>query len=240
MTWNVLHRVHAENYSEPMVALWPDETARVKAISALVLKAITEDACDVVLLQEVSGDVLNEVRHRLPSSMGVSSHQVPRVPAFKRPSRTMMVDASEHVVVIADAGLTSLRAVTAQDDAGKGSIAAQLRRGVIAVSTHVSWGTKGTAQLTTLRELMAELPGTVLIGGDFNAERHEVMRCLGEGLQVSELVRSATRLNPGGHGSTIDHLIARGGTWSEVSVTEQHGLSDHLPLIATLTVSEGA
>ncbi len=236
MTWNVLHRVHAENYCEPMVTLWPDETARVQAVAALVLKAIAQDLCEVVLLQEVSGDVLEEVRRRLPPSLIVCSHQVPRVPAFKTPSSTMLGDASEHVVVIAGAGLTSWRAVTAADDAGKGLIAVQLRPGVIAVSTHVSFGAKGTAQLQTLRELMAEMPGTVLIGGDFNAERQEVVLGLGERLEVTELASAATRLNPDGEGSTIDHLIARGGTWSGVSVLEHHGLSDHLPLVATLTI----
>lgn len=239
MTWNVLHRVHAENYNEPTVTVWPDESARVKAIAALVLKAVTADACDLVLLQEVSGDVLAELRRRLPSTLKICSHQVPRHPTFKRPSQTVLLDASEHVVVIGPTSLTPVRAQTAVDDSGKGLLAVQVTEGLFAISTHVSWGEKGVGQLQVLQALLQTLTGTVIIGGDFNTERTTVSAQLGENLTVTELAADSprTRSNPDGEGSDIDHLVCRGATWSDVHVVDHHGLSDHHPLLATLQLA---
>ena len=236
MTWNVLHRVHAENYREPVVTRWPEESARVKAVTALVLKAVTADRCELVLLQEVSGDVLNELHHRLPHSVKICSHQVPRVPKLKVPATLSLYDASEHVVIIGPAQLEVLHAQTAADDAGKGLIAARVAEGLVAISTHVSWGSKGTAQLKVLQELMASLPGTVVVGGDFNAERGQVTHGLGDGYVVTELGAGSrrTRQSPDGEGSDIDHLLCRGGAWVDAHVTDAHELSDHSPLVATL------
>ena len=58
LTWNVLHRVHAERHSEPAIERWPDEQGRVRGITALIARALTVEGFDVALLQEVSGDVL--------------------------------------------------------------------------------------------------------------------------------------------------------------------------------------
>ncbi len=239
MTWNVLHRVHAENYNEPTVTVWPDESARVNAITALVHKAVTAEACDLVLLQEVSGDVLNELRRRLPQDVKVCSHQVPRHPTFKKPTQTVLTDASEHVVVIGPLSLTPIRAQTAADDSGKGLLAVQVTQGVFAISTHVSWGKKGVAQLQALQGLLKSLTGTVVIGGDFNAERSVVSAQLGENLTVTELAADSprTRSNPDGEGADIDHLVCRGAVWNDVHVVAHHGLSDHHPLIATLALA---
>ena len=41
-TWNVLHRVHAENFDEGVVAPHPDEAARVASIAALAQEALTD------------------------------------------------------------------------------------------------------------------------------------------------------------------------------------------------------
>ena len=236
MTWNVLHRVHAENYREPAVTAWPDESARVKAVAALVLKAVTADACELVLLQEVSGDVLNELRHRLPPNLKICSHQVPRLPKLKVKTATSLFDASEHLVVIGPPTLQTQRAMTAAGDEGKGLIAARVNEGLVAISTHVSWGSKGAAQLQVLQQVMAELPGTVVLGGDFNAERDEVSRGLGDGYTVTELAADSrrTRQSPDGEGADIDHLLCRGARWTDAHVVDHHGLSDHSPLIATL------
>lgn len=235
MTWNVLHRVHAENYREPAVTQWPDESARVKAVSALVLKAVTADGCDLVLLQEVSGDVLNELRHRLPPELKICSHQVPRMPKLKVDTKASLYDSSEHVVVIGPGTLQTVRAQTAADDGGKGFIAARVNEGLVAISTHVSWGSKGLAQLGALHQVISALPGTVVLGGDFNADRDEVTRGLGDGYVVAEAPAGSrrTRQSPDGEGADIDHLLVRGARWSDAQVAEHHGLSDHSPLIAT-------
>jgi len=241
MTWNVLHRVHAENYSEPTVALWPDEAARVQAVVQQVCAAVSEQGCELVLLQEASGEVVVALRRCLPGSMSVHTHQVARMPQLKVKSTTSLSDASEHVVVIAPGGSQPLRRQTALDDAGKGLLAVQVSEGLVAISTHVSWGQKGVGQMRALQELMKTLPGVVIVGGDFNTERGEVTAHLGPDLLVTQLTADSprTRQNPDGQGSDIDHLVCRGAKWSDVHVVVHPGLSDHHPLFATLQLGEG-
>jgi hypothetical protein len=58
-TWNVLHRVHAENWAEPAIEAHPDERARVEAIATRVERMLLVDrTIDAIGLQEVSGDQL--------------------------------------------------------------------------------------------------------------------------------------------------------------------------------------
>ncbi len=236
MTWNVLHRVHAENYREPAVTLWPDEAERVEAVARFVLEAILKHECQLVLMQEVSGDVLTAIRAQLPSAMTALSHQVPRMPKLKNRGLTSLTDPSEHVAVIGPATMTMLRGQTAPNDSGKGLVAVQADEGLVAISMHVSWGSKSAGQLQVLQALMNELPGEVVVGGDFNAERTEVLSGLGAQWVVAQLDAASprTRQNPEGEGADIDHLIARSGTWADVHVLENRGLSDHSPLLATL------
>ncbi|MFI5777595.1 hypothetical protein [Nocardia sp. NPDC051570] len=37
-TWNVLHRVHAENWYDEVSQRWPDESARIAAVTTRVLE----------------------------------------------------------------------------------------------------------------------------------------------------------------------------------------------------------
>ena len=78
-TWNVLHRIHAVNWREPVVVLQPDEPARIAEITRRI---VALDA-DVVCLQEVSGDQLAALVLALPAAT-ILSHRYPRVPRLFR------------------------------------------------------------------------------------------------------------------------------------------------------------
>ena len=162
LTWNVLHRVHAETHTEPCILRWPEEGARVKAIAAKVFHALTVDGFEVALLQEVSGDQLAALRAQLPG-WSVLNHLYPRVPRQKGSS---LRDHSEHLVVVAPQGANIVRAHTFENDPGKGFLMASVRGGLEVMSTHVSWGPKGVPQLTVLARLLHEANDPVCLGGD--------------------------------------------------------------------------
>src|SRR4051812_35857389 len=143
-TWNVLHRVHAENYGEEVAARWPDESRRIAAVTAK-LAARGED---VIALQEVSGDQLASLRAALPGSM-VHALRYPRVPAIRRGERRLR-DVTEHLVVLARGRTVAGQAF--DGDPGKGFIAVRTDAALV-VSTHVGFGAAGTAQLARLAEV---------------------------------------------------------------------------------------
>lgn len=58
VTWNVLHRIHAENWREAVPDRFPIEAERLDRISQRVAGVLREDDDAVVCLQEVSGDQL--------------------------------------------------------------------------------------------------------------------------------------------------------------------------------------
>lgn len=223
LTWNVLHRVHAETHGEPAVERWPDEAGRTRAIIELLQRV----AADVVLLQEVSGDVLAAVRGAFPH---VASHRFPRVPRPKRP--TSVTDMSEHLVVIAGPGSTVWRAQTASNDPGKGLLAVQ-QGGAVFVSTHVSWGEKREPQLEALARVVREQVSPLVIGGDFNVEASVVSAALG--LQNVPLAPGSAKTRVGREGGgDIDHLFVRGLRGAMAQVLEHDVLSDHAPVLLEL------
>ncbi|MBL8937213.1 MAG: endonuclease/exonuclease/phosphatase family protein [Archangium sp.] len=221
LTWNVLHRVHAETHGEPAVERWPDEPSRTRAL----LDTLSRTRADVVLLQEVSGDVLAALRGAFTS---VTSHRFPRMPRPKRPT-TAVTDASEHLVIGSTAAVTVWRAQTAVNDPGKGLLAVE-QGGVLFVSTHVSWGEKRAPQLEALARVVREHTGPLVIGGDFNVEASVV--CSALGLRNVALAPGSAKTRVGREGGgDIDHLFVRGLEVSAAQVLEHDLLSDHAPVV---------
>jgi hypothetical protein len=68
-TWNVLHRIHAENWGEDVLERWPDESERIAAITA----RLTRRTEQVIALQEVSGDK-GALAVRTADALFVSTH----------------------------------------------------------------------------------------------------------------------------------------------------------------------
>jgi len=79
-TWNVPHRIHLENWSEPLILRSPDEAARLKAIVDW-LRARFAAGLDVACLPEVSGDRVARLRAGLAGTVTLQSFTDPRVPA---------------------------------------------------------------------------------------------------------------------------------------------------------------
>ncbi len=224
LSWNVLHRVHAENYGEPSIVRWADETARVTGIIDL----LRETRCDVALLQEVSGDVLAALRAAFPH---VLSHEYPRVPRQKRPAKTID-DTKEHLVVLAPTGSKVSRAQTFPNDPGKGLLRVEVSPGLFVISTHVSWGPKAAPQWPLLAQALTDVDGVVCLGGDFNTGGDEVSRALGPEVQRGLVGEGALTTRAGGE--NIDFLFVRGASLSEVQVLPHGDLSDHRPIVTSL------
>lgn len=230
-TWNLLHRVHAENWLEPPPCGLA-ETERVEAIAARV-DGFLADA-HAVCLQEVSGDQLAALRVRLGARAHLTSACYPRLPKAKpeRPPHGL-VDLSEHLVVVTTEAAERVAEQVAPNDPGKGFLAVRTSRGVI-VSTHVTWSDKGTSQLAALAAF-ARVHEVAVIGGDFNTTADVVMRALGEGFAMAAPPAGRwTRPHPAHpeKSQNIDHLVGRGIDPLESAVEDGGGLSDHNPVWA--------
>ena len=226
-TWNVLHRVHAETYGEPAITQWPDEARRVREVVSRCRQLLGTDG--VGLLQETSGDLVTALTHALPGC-AVHGHRLPRVPRVKQ---TKLVDPTELLVVIAPKGSTVRRASTFESDPGKGFLAVE-SAGVTFVSTHLSFGEKGTAQLEALRDALTSIPGPLVLGGDFNAELSRVTPHLAPLQPVALANDSMATREVGDERLFIDHLFGRGVRLDHARAVEHPGLSDHRPVVTTL------
>jgi endonuclease/exonuclease/phosphatase family metal-dependent hydrolase len=232
LTWNVLHRVHAENHGEPAIRHWPDEAARVTAQVAL-LQALVSRGLTLALLQEVSGELLQQLRRGFPDH-AVLDHRHARTPRARGPTRA--ADPSEHLVVIAPQGAVVVHAGAAPQDLGKGFLAVQVGAWR-AISAHVSFGEAATAQLAALRDFIGREPGPLVVGGDFNTDRRTVEAALGLTALRPEAGSAPTRPSPEG-GQDIDHLLIRGPqAWasdaSSLRVLAHPNLSDHAPAVSS-------
>lgn len=230
ITWNVLHRVHAVNWKEPQIEAFPDEGARCAAIAALVAGWLKEGVA-AVCLQEVSGDQLAALRHAV--DVTIFAHRYPRLPRVRGEGGPVLDDASEHLVTLAS-DAQAVASHTFVQDPGKGLVVVAIAETLL-VNTHVSFGTKGEPQLTTLIEAVAAADHAVIVG-DFNTPAAAVQSAFGPSFAVSALsapTRVATAEHPG---CTIDHVVVRGGALTTVSVLENGGLSDHSPVRAEIAL----
>lgn len=236
VTWNVLHRVHGENWSEPVLAGHPDEAARTRAIAATVARWI-DDGVDAALLQEASGDVVAAVREAVGDDVAVLVHVYPRVPRPRVPIADggTPLDPGEHLVIVAR-GAALVESATFDDDPGKGWLAARLPSGIVAFCTHISYGARRRGQLARVASSAAR-KGQALVAGDFNAPAGAVLEGLGlQGARASELEGAGfTRVAAGTQpGKVIDHVVAIGGAIEGATILDGASLSDHLPVAATV------
>jgi endonuclease/exonuclease/phosphatase family metal-dependent hydrolase len=231
-TWNVLHRVHAENWSEDTPGHWPAESERIAAITA----RLAERAEQVVALQEVSGDQLASLRRALPDRT-IHALRYPRVPR-PRNGTCPLDDPSEHLVLLVNGPAQQVAAEAFDDDPGKGLLAVQTGRALV-VATHVSFGERQAGQLARLAEVAATSTGPVVLLGDFNSDRVAVAAGLGPGFTVADLPPDALPTRPRSSGiksQDIDHVVVRGGGVSGAMVEDAGGLSDHNLLRVNMTV----
>ena len=219
VTWNVLHRIHADNWGEEVAGSWPDEAKRVAAIAQRVGE-LTED---VVALQEVSGDLLAALRE---SGRTVHAMRYPRLPR-PRVLESQLADNTEYLVLLVDGPSRELDEEAFSTDGGKGALAVDVR-GLTVVATHVSWGNKREDQLARLAQLA---PSPAVLLGDFNADADTVLASLGESFRAAVLPAGVKTRGQ----QVIDHVIVRGATASDAEVLVADGLSDHSPVRAVIS-----
>ncbi|MFG2822815.1 endonuclease/exonuclease/phosphatase family protein [Kitasatospora sp. NPDC048365] len=235
-TWNVLHRVHAENYASAMLDRWPAEADRITGVTAEIA-AMTEQ---VIALQEVSGDQLAALRAALPGGRTVHLLRYPRTPEPRR-IPTQLDDRAEHLVLLLDGPGEAVAAEAFADAPGKGLLAVRTPD-LLVVATHVSTGDdRRPGQLAHLARVVAEAAGDgpAVLLGDFNADRTVVAAELGPDFTVTALPAGAGPTRPREPGAPksqwIDHVVVRGGlAGRDAAVRDVHGLSDHNPVRAVV------
>lgn len=231
VTWNVLHGIHAVNWSEPALERFPVEAERLQAIATRVASFFANGA-DVVCLQEVSGDLLALLR----AQVGVTalSHQYPRVPSLRK-TAPQPLQAPEELLVtlVRDGDARVLEAETFKNDAGKGALSITFGDGVTVLNTHVTFGDQRVEQLRLVQALTTR---RCVVAGDFNAAPGLVHEAFGAGFTITAIpedtpTRLATRSQKG---LIIDHVLVRGGELREAKVLTHDGESDHFPVQASV------
>jgi len=219
LTWNVLHRVHAVNWREPVIERHTDEHARIAAIVAL----LAAHSVDVACLQEVSGDQLASLRATFQNVHTAEHRRVPKL----RGGTPALRDPREYLVTIGAGAV--VRAETFAHDRGKGFLAT--RHGeLLVVNTHVSYGGARPEQCARLAEVATP---PAVIAGDFNADAWIIERELGFPVAPNAKI-TRPRLKPSDKSQTIDHVAPRGVAVTRLDVLDCGGLSDHDPVVVEL------
>jgi endonuclease/exonuclease/phosphatase family metal-dependent hydrolase len=228
VTWNVLHRIHAVNWSEPAIGHWSDERSRLGSIADFIAATPAE----VVCLQEVSGDQLAMLRDVEEGELLATKY--PRVPSFRKPTTETLRDPGEYLVtIVRDSGARLVRAEAFPTDGGKGFQRVELANGTTVINAHVSFGDKRPAQLARLAVEAQLAPGLALVCGDFNADRPTCAIDLGDEFIAAvplDGLHTRPRQTPSEKSQDIDHVFVRGGKVLEASVLDGETRSDHNPV----------
>ncbi|MFX0575416.1 endonuclease/exonuclease/phosphatase family protein [Nocardia nepalensis] len=230
-SWNVLHRVHAENWGSDIATRWPDEGVRIAAVTDWIAGRPEQ----VIALQEVSGDQLASLRSALPDR-DIHALRYPRVP-HPRSGTSPLQDRTEHLVLVVAGSGREVAAESFDNDPGKGALAVETA-GMVFVATHVTGDPRRTRQLARLAELAPPDRVSVLLG-DFNIDRDTVASALGADFAIVDLPADSLPTLPRTSGTKsqfIDHVVVHGATVQDAAVLAVGGLSDHNYLRATITV----
>ncbi|MFE6863447.1 endonuclease/exonuclease/phosphatase family protein [Nocardia sp. NPDC057668] len=220
-SWNVLHRVHADNWASEIAGRWPDETDRIAAVTALVAGR----ADQVIALQEVSGDQLADLRKSLPERT-FHTLRYPRVPRPKQVA-SQLSEGFEALVLIVDGPSRTLAAEPFDNDPGNGALVVEVA-GVRVIATHVTGDNRRNRQFARLAELAT--PGPAVLLGDFNADSSTVATALGADFEIAVFAPDGPATRPRTTTSKsqfIDHVITRGLAVREAAVVPVAGVSDH-------------
>lgn len=220
-TWNVLHRVHADNWDSEIAEKWPDERERISAVGAL----LADRSEKVIALQEVSGDQLAELRRVMPDR-GFHTLRYPRIPRPKRVA-SQLADGTEALVLMVDGPSREVSAEPFVNDPGNGALAVEVD-GVLVIATHVTGDGRRDVQFTRLAELAGREPAVLL--GDFNADSITVATALGSEFAFASFAPGSASTRPRTASSKsqfIDHVIARGRAVRAAAVVDVAGVSDH-------------
>lgn len=230
VSWNVLHRIHAMNWSEPAIDAHPDEAARIAAIT----KRVIEFNANVVCLQECSGDQLGSLRAAMPDAT-FYVHTYPRVPRmYRAEGPSPLADSTEQLVTITQRVISRRsQSETYPTDKGKGFLLVELVDNLAIINTHVSHGEHHASQCGQLTSYVRSYPAVVIVG-DFNADRATCRDHLGGFTSGIPAVEKPTRPRTDGKTDIIDHIFVSGCTASDVEVLPGRGLSDHNPVAATI------
>jgi endonuclease/exonuclease/phosphatase family metal-dependent hydrolase len=235
VTWNVLHRIHAENWRELPALLETAEVGRTRAIA----ERIHGGNWDIACMQEVSGDLLAVLRETAPSERTVWALASPRVPRLKdRMAVSPLATPTEHLVTVVAGPARVLRASSFPSDPGKGFLSVALGDGLVVINAHITWGEKSAAQLQEIAAHVREQTGPVVLVGDFNADAATVGDALGPGYAFAALPASSLATRPRHDGRSksqnIDHLIVWQATAADAQALDAGGLSDHNLVVARI------
>ncbi|MGY2009782.1 endonuclease/exonuclease/phosphatase family protein [Nocardia gipuzkoensis] len=232
-TWNVLHRVHADNWYEDVATRWPDEGARIAAITARVAERTER----IIALQEVSGDQLASLRMALPDRT-FHAMRYQRLPTPRR-MPSALLDGGEYLVVLTAEPSRELAAESFAHDGGKGALVIDAGE-LTVIATHVTGDRRRTDQLSRLAELVSDAPApAAVLLGDFNTDRASVAAGLGDDFVVAECVAGALPTRPRSSGAKsqyIDHVVVHGASVTGASVDDVGGVSDHNLVHAAVTL----
>ncbi len=239
-TWNVLHRIHAQNWGESPLSLYPEEQERLAEVAGRVL-SLLGSGCQIIALQEVSGDLLGQLHARLPPEVQVFEHTYSRLPRLREPTPgpAPLKDPSEHLVTLVSGHEARRgRAQDADNDPGKGFLAVHLGERCVVINAHVSGRERGRSQLEMLaREALAN-PGPAVIVGDFNVQPGKVREAMPPPFELADHSgQRATRTGGGGQpDSWIDHVVGLRATIEEIEVVDAGRCSDHNPVRAAVAL----
>jgi hypothetical protein len=238
VTWNVLHRTHAENWRESVPDRYPDERARIAEVTARVRALVSREEA-AICLQEVSGDQLASLQATFGAA-AVHAFCYPRVPRLRDASAAQqLTDPREFLVTIAPAAAAG-RGLAFDNDPGKGALAVPLRAMVL-VNAHFTFGEARAPQVRQALSLAGD--GACVLCGDCNAGADLVGAELGAGFVVAPMPEGSLPTRPREAGSkppAIDHVFGRGVELSQAEVVDARGVSDHNPVVTAVGLASRA
>mmetsp|Transcript_26123 Transcript_26123/g.60311 ORF Transcript_26123/g.60311 Transcript_26123/m.60311 type:complete len:463 (-) Transcript_26123:13-1401(-) len=242
-TWNVLHRVYAQQPANEsnadirtVLRQFPLEKQRWDSVIETVTAAFQEGTA-VFCLQEVSGDLLAFLRHKLPPNVILFAYRLPRVPVNVEgtPSEATLFDRSEHLVtlVLLSQGGSDLGGCSIDDTSGLSFLEVRVGKDVHVFNTVVSRHSTAT-NLEPLRNRVQQLSagGCAVVAGDLNGPRSTLRGFAGPEATWSNLASSERKTR--GH-TVADHVVGFSAEVSDATVLPCDGVSDHCVVRARVT-----
>ena len=227
-SWNVLHFVHGINYDEHPVGTMP-ERERIDGICGLVGDLLRD--VKVLCLQEVSGDLLVQLKLAFAPRFHIIDKRSGRAPSVRKRTSSHFGargEHSEHLVIMVnrDMDIDFVRSGTFASDAGKGFLKVAIAGGPQVVCTHLPFDKSHRAD--QLAQMGLDGSAFTIVCGDMNSTELHVPGLTRVPFAPDGLVsRPKSRSN-------IDLVLTNGDADGPCEIVDGSRFSDHNPVIVRI------
>lgn len=243
-TWNTLHRYHEEKYvpKSKVLSAYPSESQRIKDQLKMIKKISKKNKNIIICLQEVSGDLLDQIELHYSDNYIIHHYKHNRTP--KKVIKKHYKDEGEYLVTMISTSFTMNTEINIDfkqfEKKGKALLSSILFDKFIIINAHISAFREGEKELIDQvynafmkQYIECDILSNIILCGDFNRTLFETLSIFDKNNIYNKLscfvdLNTIKPYTLPSKYKSIDNIIGFGKiTFDNAKILDVKNISDH-------------